>query len=53
MEERLTADKPAPRYTCNSTFDQECFPWSIIDKYFNDNPNYLVAHHLDSYNSFF
>ena len=31
----------------------ERFPWLIIDKYFNDNPNYLVAHHLDSYNSFF
>jgi DNA-directed RNA polymerase II subunit RPB2 len=32
---------------------EEGFPWLIIDKYFNDNPNYLVAHHLDSYNSFF
>jgi len=31
----------------------ERFPWMIIDKYFNDNPNYLVAHHLDSYNSFY
>jgi len=32
---------------------EEQFPWLIIDKYFNDNPNYLVAHHLDSYNSFY
>ena len=32
---------------------EEHFPWLIIDKYFNDNPNYLVSHHLDSYNSFF
>ena len=32
---------------------EERFPWLIIDKYFNDNPNFLVAHHLDSYNSFF
>ena len=32
---------------------EERFPWLIIDKYFNDNPNYLVSHHLDSYNSFF
>ena len=31
----------------------ERFPWLIIDKYFNDNPNALVSHHLDSYNSFF
>ena len=27
--------------------------WKIIDKYFQDNPNNLVAHHLDSYNHFF
>ena len=32
---------------------EERFPWLLIDKYFNDNPNYLVAHHLDSYNSFY
>jgi DNA-directed RNA polymerase II subunit RPB2 len=27
--------------------------WKIIDTYFNDNPEILVAHHLDSYNNFF
>jgi DNA-directed RNA polymerase II subunit RPB2 len=27
--------------------------WKIIDKYFKDNPESLVAHHLDSYNNFF
>ena len=27
--------------------------WKIIDTYFNDNPNNLVAHHLESYNDFF
>ena len=27
--------------------------WKIIDKYFTDNPNNLVAHHLESYNNFF
>ena len=26
--------------------------WSVINKYFQDNPYNLVAHHLDSYNSF-
>ena len=31
----------------------ERFPWLIIDKYFNDNPNALVSHHLDSYNAFY
>jgi len=27
--------------------------WTIIDKLFEDNPNLLVRHHLDSYNDFF
>jgi DNA-directed RNA polymerase II subunit RPB2 len=27
--------------------------WNLIDKYFSDNPNNLVAHHLESYNEFF
>jgi DNA-directed RNA polymerase II subunit RPB2 len=26
--------------------------WQIIDKYFDDNPNILVQHHLESYNDF-
>ena len=32
---------------------EERFPWLIIEKYFNDNPSFMVSHHLDSYNSFF
>ena len=27
--------------------------WNIIDSYFNDKPNCLVAHHIDSYDDFF
>jgi len=27
--------------------------WKIIDKYFVDNPNVLVKHHIESYNDFF
>ena len=27
--------------------------WKVIDKYFTDNPNNLVSHHLESYNDFF
>jgi len=27
--------------------------WKIIDKYFTENPNNLVKHHLDSFNDFF
>jgi DNA-directed RNA polymerase II subunit RPB2 len=26
--------------------------WDVIDKYFEDNPNILVNHHLASYNDF-
>jgi DNA-directed RNA polymerase II subunit RPB2 len=33
-------------------FDKENITWKIIDKYFKDNPNCLVSHHLDSYNDF-
>jgi DNA-directed RNA polymerase II subunit RPB2 len=33
--------------------DKDSISWKLIDKYFNDNPHNLVAHHLESYNSFF
>ena len=33
--------------------DKDKISWKIINKYFNDNPNNLVAHHLESYNDFF
>jgi DNA-directed RNA polymerase II subunit RPB2 len=32
---------------------KEDISWKLIDKYFKDNPDNLVAHHLDSYNEFF
>ena len=28
-------------------------PWEILDKYFKENPHFLTAHHLNSYNDFF
>ena len=28
-------------------------PWQLIQIYFRDNPEFMVKHHLDSYNSFF
>jgi DNA-directed RNA polymerase II subunit RPB2 len=31
----------------------EAISWKLIDKYFKENPYNLVAHHLDSYDSFF
>jgi DNA-directed RNA polymerase II subunit RPB2 len=33
--------------------DNDEIKWNLIDKYFKENPYYLVAHHLDSYNDFF
>ena len=33
--------------------EEEKQTWNIIDSYFQDNPNHLVRHHLDSYNDFF
>ena len=33
--------------------DRENISWKLIDKYFKDNPNNLVVHHLESYNDFF
>jgi DNA-directed RNA polymerase II subunit RPB2 len=32
--------------------DKENISWKLIDKYFKENPNNLVSHHLESYNSF-
>ena len=33
--------------------DKNNISWKLIDKYFKDNPNNLVSHHLDSFNDFF
>jgi DNA-directed RNA polymerase II subunit RPB2 len=33
--------------------DKENISWKLIDKYFKENPNNLVSHHLESYNEFF
>jgi DNA-directed RNA polymerase II subunit RPB2 len=33
--------------------ETESSVWSMIDTYFQDNPNALVRHHLDSFNDFF
>ena len=37
----------------NNEEKKEDISWKLIDKYFKDNPDNLVAHHLDSYNDFF
>ena len=33
--------------------DKDNISWKLIDKFFKDNPNILVSHHLESYNEFF
>jgi len=33
--------------------EKEDISWKLIDKYFKDNPNCLVSHHLESFNEFF
>ena len=33
--------------------NQSDISWKTIDKYFKDNENIVVKHHLDSYNAFF
>jgi DNA-directed RNA polymerase II subunit RPB2 len=36
-----------------SNIDHEEIAWKIIDKFFAQDPNMLVKHHLESYNDFF
>ena len=33
--------------------EKESISWKLIDKYFKDNTNCLVAHHLESFNDFY
>ena len=35
---------------CSNSFDD--VTWNVIQKYFEDNPQILVQHHIDSYNEF-
>jgi DNA-directed RNA polymerase II subunit RPB2 len=37
----------------NEESEKENISWKLIDKYFTDNPNCLVSHHLESFNEFF
>ena len=56
-EESISANSisslPKERISNKYINEQNEIAWKIIDKYFVDNPNNLVAHHLDSYNHFF
>ena len=37
----------------DNVLENDKITWSIIDKYFRDNNNILIKHHIDSYNQFF
>ena len=41
------------KVTVEKSISKENISWKLIDKYFKDNPNNLVVHHLESYNDFF
>ena len=41
------------KVTVEKGISKENISWKLIDKYFKDNPNNLVVHHLESYNDFF
>jgi DNA-directed RNA polymerase II subunit RPB2 len=52
MDQNTMDQNSRDQNTRDKTIEDE-LPWLLIDKYFNDNPNTFVAHHLESYNSFF
>ena len=37
----------------DNLIDNDKIIWSIIDRYFQDNKNILIKHHLNSFNQFF
>ena len=39
--------------TVTNSINHEELAWLIIDKYFSNDPNILVKHHLESFNDFF
>ena len=53
--EKGTTEKGTTEKRMNEkdTLEKENISWKLIDKYFKDNPNNLVSHHLESYNDFF
>jgi len=44
---------PTPSNQTHSFESLNAVTWNIINKYFEDNPQSLVAHHLESYDDFF
>lgn len=53
-EEPLNEEPPLTEDEVKTTtIDHEELAWKIIDKFFAQDPNILVKHHLESYNDFF
>ena len=54
LNEEVTAPlNEANIRTNTNTINHEEIAWKIIDKFFAQDPNILVKHHLESYNDFF
>jgi DNA-directed RNA polymerase II subunit RPB2 len=52
-ESRPVSPAPSPSVQTHSFESLNTVTWNIINKYFEDNPQCLVAHHLESYDDFF
>jgi DNA-directed RNA polymerase II subunit RPB2 len=50
---RPDSPSPSPSMQNHSFETLNTVTWNIINKYFEDNPQCLVAHHLESYDDFF
>ena len=51
MEERKMSEEE--KEEMEEMEEMEEISWKVIDTYFNENPENLVSHHLNSYNDFF
>lgn len=51
--EKTVSKRKLSRKDGSRTIENGEVIWNIIDHYFQDNPNVLIKHHLDSFNQFF
>ncbi len=48
-----TSISQSKKSNIDSVLQNDKIIWSIIDRYFKDNKNILIKHHIDSFNQFF
>lgn len=53
MEKEYTGGRSSSSSSHKDDNDNENMIWKVIDAYFQDNPQALVNHHVESYNDFF